>query len=257
MRTQSFDVAVVDEAGQLTEPGTLAATARAERFVLVGDHQQLPPVVAADDAADVLGTSLFERLIDDHPEASVRLEQQYRMAQRIQAFSSREFYDGDLRPASGAVAGQRLADLDGVEPDALPENLGDGVRFLDPDGTADGNTNTAEAERVGEAVDAYLAAGVTSADIGVIAPYRAQVATIDAEIPDSVTVDTVDRFQGSSKEVILVSFVATESLDSPIFEDYRRINVALTRAKKALVLVGDADALGTDPVYRRMVEWAS
>jgi DNA replication ATP-dependent helicase Dna2 len=71
-----------------------------------------------------------------------------------------------------------------------------------------------------------------------------------------VTVDTVDRFQGSSKEVIVVSFVATADLDGPIFEDYRRINVALTRAKKALVLVGDADALGTDAVYGRMVEWA-
>jgi DNA replication ATP-dependent helicase Dna2 len=257
MRTQSFDVAVVDEAGQLTEPGTLAATARADRFVLVGDHQQLPPVVAADDAADVLGTSLFERLIEANPDASVRLDQQYRMAQRIQAFSSREFYDGALQPASGAVAGQRLGDLDGVEPSRLPAELGDGVVFLDPDGTADGNTNPAEARRVGEAVDAYLAAGVAPPDIGVIAPYRAQVATIDAEIPDRVTVDTVDRFQGSSKEVILVSFVATETLDSPIFEDYRRINVALTRAKKALVLVGDADALGTDPVYRRMVEWAT
>jgi DNA replication ATP-dependent helicase Dna2 len=71
-----------------------------------------------------------------------------------------------------------------------------------------------------------------------------------------VTVDTVDRFQGSSQEVILVSFVATGSLDGPIFEDYRRLNVALTRAKRALVLVGDRSALETDPVYRRMVAWA-
>jgi DNA replication ATP-dependent helicase Dna2 len=66
----------------------------------------------------------------------------------------------------------------------------------------------------------------------------------------------VDRFQGSSKEVIVVSFVATEDLEGPIFEDYRRINVALTRAKKSLVLVGDAEALATDDVYGRMVEWS-
>ncbi len=72
-----------------------------------------------------------------------------------------------------------------------------------------------------------------------------------------MAVDTVDRFQGSSKEVIVVSFVATGSLEGPLFEDYRRINVALTRAKKALVLVGDRDALATDAVYGRMVEWAS
>jgi DNA replication ATP-dependent helicase Dna2 len=130
------------------------------------------------------------------------------------------------------------------------------VAFVDPDGTAHGNTNPEEAAAVVETVQAYLDAGVPAADIGVIAPYRAQVAEIGARAPDGVTVDTVDRFQGSSKEVIVVSFTATEGLDGPIFEDYRRINVALTRAKKALVLVGDADALATDPVYGRMVEWA-
>ena len=84
---------------------------------------------------------------------------------------------------------------------------------------------------------------------------RAQAAAIRRAVPD-VTIDTVDRFQGSAKEVIIVSFVATGDLDSPIFEDFRRVNVALTRAKKALVLVGDRDALATDERYARMVEWA-
>jgi Superfamily I DNA and RNA helicases and helicase subunits len=88
----------------------------------------------------------------------------------------------------------------------------------------------------------------------VIAPFRAQVAEISRRV--EVTVDTVDRFQGSSKEVIIVSFVATGGLDGPLFEDYRRINVALTRAKKGLVLVGDRDALSTEPFYERMLEWA-
>ena len=76
-------------------------------------------------------------------------------------------------------------------------------------------------------------------------------------LPEDVTVDTVDRFQGSSEEVVVVSFVATRDLDGPIFEDYRRINVALTRAKKALVLVGDETALRSEALYDRMVEWAS
>jgi DNA replication ATP-dependent helicase Dna2 len=261
MREQEFDVAIVDEAGQLTEPGTLGALNLADRFVLVGDHQQLPPVVQAegaldgDDVAD-LTRSLFERLIDDHSETSVLLDRQYRMSQRIQAFASHEFYDGQLRPATGDVAGQRIDDLDGVSLNALPEHLRGPVAFVDPDGTARGNTNPEEAAAVVETVRHYIDAGVAAEDIGVIAPYRAQVAEIGARAPDGVTVDTVDRFQGSSKEVIAVSFVATEDLDGPIFEDYRRINVALTRAKKALVLVGDADALATDPVYGRMVEWA-
>ncbi|WP_299270524.1 AAA domain-containing protein [Halorientalis sp.] len=261
MREQSFDVALVDEAGQLTEPATLAAVSLAEKSVLVGDHQQLPPVVqAADDdgdgAAAPLQTSLFERLIETHPEAGVMLDRQYRMSQRIQAFASQEFYDGQLRPATGEVAGQRVDDLAGVEIDALPSTLRDSVAFVDPDGQARGNTNPAEADAVVDTVQSYIDAGVPPAAIGVIAPYRAQVAEINKSAPAGVTVDTVDRFQGSSKAVVVVSFVATDSLDGPIFEDYRRINVALTRAKKALVLVADADTLGTDPVYRRMAEWA-
>ncbi|MDS0299204.1 AAA domain-containing protein [Halogeometricum sp. S1BR25-6] len=250
MREQSFDVALVDEASQLTEPGTLAAINLADRFVLVGDHQQLPPVVRAEND---LQKSLFERLVDRYPEASVMLDRQYRMSQRIQAFSSAEFYDGALRPAGGEVAAQRLSDL-GVAESALPEELRDPVAFVDPGGSRVGNTNPAEADRVAELVDAYAAAGVDPDDIGVIAPFRAQVAEISKRT--DVTVDTVDRFQGSSKEVILVSFVAAGGLDGPIFEDHRRINVALTRAKKALVLVGDADALASDPFYARMLDWA-
>ena len=252
LREEAFDVAVVDEAGQLTEPGTFLATTLADRFVLVGDHQQLPPVVRAEND---LQRSLFERLVERYPEASVLLDRQYRMSQRIQFFSSREFYDGALRPANAAVAGRRLGDLDGVTPDALPAELRDPVSFVDPGGTATGNTNAAEADRVADVVGSFLDAGVDPDDVGVIAPFRAQVAEISRRIPD-VAVDTVDRFQGSAKEIIVVSFVATGELSSPIFEDYRRINVALTRAKRALVLVGDRDALRSDPFYTRMLEWA-
>jgi DNA replication ATP-dependent helicase Dna2 len=258
MREQAFDVAVVDEAGQLTEPGTYLATERADRFVLVGDHQQLPPVVQSEPPADGadLSRSLFERLIEAHPEAGVMLDRQYRMAQRIQFFSSSEFYDGRLRPANGEVASQRLGDLPGVDPAGLPARLRDQVAFVDPGGTQDGNRNVAEAETVVETVRSFLEAGVDPGDVGVIAPFRAQVAEISRRAPEGVAVDTVDRFQGSSKEVIVVSFVATGDLDGPIFEDHRRMNVALTRAKKALVLVGDSDALGGRGFYSRLLEWA-
>ena len=253
LKQQQFDVAVVDEAGQLTEPGTFLAANLADRFVLVGDHEQLPPVVRAEND---LQESLFERLIETYPEAGVMLDRQYRMSQRVQYFSSEEFYHGQLRPATGEVAAQRLEDLPGVDADALPPELRDPVSFVDPDGTADGNTNPVEADRVAEAVQSFLDAGVDREDVGVIAPFRAQVAEISRRLPE-VTVDTVDRFQGSSKEVIVLSFVATGDLESPIFEDHRRVNVALTRAKKALVLVGDAEALRTVPFYERMLRWAA
>ncbi|QKY20247.1 AAA family ATPase [Halolamina sp. CBA1230] len=284
MREEAFDVALVDEASQLTEPATLAAINLAERFVLVGDHEQLPPVVqaeggekwtegfgspaaadggtaAAENAAGDdrtprldLSTSLFERLHDLAPEASVLLDRQYRMAQRIQAFPSREFYDGALRPANGEVAAQRIGDLPGIDTGALPETLRDPVAFVDPEGEREGNTNPAEADRVAEIVEQFVAAGVDEDDIGVIAPFRAQVAEISRRV--DTTVDTVDRFQGSSEEVIIVSFVATGELSGPIYDDPRRMNVALTRAKKSLVLVGDPGALASDPFYERMLDWA-
>jgi len=252
LREADFDVAVVDEASQLTEPGTLAAINLADRFVLVGDHQQLPPVVQSGD--DRLATSLFERLHDAHPDAAVMLDRQYRMSQRIQAFASAEFYDGALRPATPEVAGGTLGDLPDVDGETLVSELRQGVRFVDPDGHREGNANPVEADRVAEVVEEYLDAGVDPGDIVVIAPFRAQVAEISRRV--DVAVDTVDRFQGSSAEVVVVSFVATEDLDGPIFEDTRRVNVALTRAKKALVLVGDAGALGSDPFYARMLDWA-
>ena len=266
LRTCAFDVALVDEASQLTEPGTLAAITLADRFVLVGDHHQLPPVVrTAGPLADVpeaspvdgdLSRSLFERLVERYPDASVLLDRQYRMAQRIQAFSSRAHYDGQLRPATPEVAGRSLADLDGVDPAALPDGLDDRVVFRAVEGTPDAHTDAEEAAAVARLVEGLVDAGVDPEDVGVIAPFRAQVATIAPRVPEAVAVDTVDRFQGSAKEVVVVSFVATGELEGPIFEDERRINVALTRAKRLLVLVGDPAALADESHYARMLEWA-
>ncbi|SEW09431.1 AAA domain-containing protein [Natrinema salifodinae] len=253
MKEQAFDVALVDEAAQLTEPGTHAAINLADRFVLVGDHEQLPPVVRAEND---LTESLFERLVERHPEAGVMLDRQYRMNQRIQFFSSTEFYDGQLRPAAPEVAARTLDDLEGVSRDALPDSVRNPVSFVDVEGDRSRYTDSREAARITELVEAYEAAGLDRSEIGVIAPFRAQVSEISKHVPDDVAVDTVDRFQGSSQEVIIVSFTATGSLEGPIFEDYRRINVALTRPKRALVLVGDSRALRTDPVYERMLEWA-
>lgn len=263
LREQRFDVALVDEASQLTEPATLAAINRADRFVLVGDHHQLPPVVQSagekrEREAD-LSRSLFERLIGEHPEAGVMLDRQYRMAQRIQAFSSNEFYDGELRPATGEIAAQRIRDLDGVSAETLPEELQNPVAFIEVSGDRAAHTDSEEATEIKELVERFVESGVAPEKIGVIAPFRAQVATISRQVREGVAVDTVDRFQGSSKEVILVSFVAStpDDLEGPIFEDHRRLNVALTRAKKSLVLVGAPTALEADPLYARMVAWAS
>jgi len=203
MREQSFDCAVVDEASQLTEPATLAAVNLASRFVLVGDHEQLPPVSAAE------APSMFERLADEHPDAAVTLRQQYRMAQRIQAFSSKEFYDGALYPANPDVASRSL---DGIaEP---TEDYADPVTFVPVSGDERDNVNRAEASEVERVHAELVEAGVPPTEIAVVAPFRAQVAEIGRRLPDETPVDTVDRFQGSSEEVVVVSFVASEDLDS-------------------------------------------
>jgi len=251
MRECDFDVAVVDEASQLAEPDALAAINRADRFALVGDHRQLPPVVRAEND---LATSLFERLIEEHPDAAVALDRQYRMGQAIQAFPSREFYDGRLRPATSEVAGRRIDDL--LRGGELPPELRSPVSFHHVDGDGARHTDVREAERIEEIVAAYEAAGLAREDIGVIAPFRAQVAEIDRRLPEEVPVDTVDRFQGSSQEAIVVSFVASGDLSGPLFEDERRLNVALTRAKRTLVLVGDREALESRDLYARMIGWA-
>lgn len=245
-REQEFDYAVVDEASQLTEPATLAATNLADTFTLVGDHEQLPPVSASE------APSMFERLAEDHPEAAVTLNRQYRMAQRIQAFPSKEFYDGELLPADAEVARRSLDEI--ADP---PEELEETVTFVKVNGQQRGNANKDEARRVEEIVEELLSSGADESDIAVIAPFRAQVAEIGRRVPEGVAVDTVDRFQGSSEEVVILSFVATGSLDSPIFEDPRRLNVALTRAKRSLVLVGDPDALESDSFYSRVFDWAT
>jgi DNA replication ATP-dependent helicase Dna2 len=245
VREGEFDYAVVDEASQLTEPATLAAVNLAETFVLVGDHEQLPPVSATDSP------SMFERLADEHPEAAVTLRRQYRMAQRIQAFSSKEFYDGALFPADAEVARRSL---DGIaEP---PDDFADPVTFVPVEGEESGNVNRTEAEAVERVYKKLIDAGVSSEDVAVIAPFRAQVAEISRRLPEGVAVDTVDRFQGSSEEVVVVSFVASDNLDSPVFKDPRRLNVALTRAKRALVLIGNPDALRTDAFCSRLLDWA-
>ncbi|MDZ7689360.1 MAG: AAA domain-containing protein [Halobacteriales archaeon] len=244
-REQKFDYAVVDEASQLTEPATLSAVNLAETFVLVGDHEQLPPVSKTE------APSLFERLAEEHPDSAVTLRQQYRMAQRIQAFSSKEFYDGALFPADADVARRSLSDV--VEP---PDGFFDPVTFVPVEGEENGNVNRAEAEAVETVHEELVGAGVSSDDIAVIAPFRAQVAEISRRLPDEVAVDTVDRFQGSSEEVVIVSFVASDDLNSPVFDDPRRLNVALTRAKRSLVLVGNPDALRTDEFCSRLLDWA-
>jgi DNA replication ATP-dependent helicase Dna2 len=265
-----FDVAVIDEATQLTEPLTLGAVLQARRFVLVGDARQLPPVIAADEARTPyvaprlseldrslglggLEWTLFERLAGRVPEAALAV--QYRMCAELQELSNRLYYRGVLRPAPSAAhrrlafSSVALSQLEArvrarLEPERplVWETLAAGVT---------GRLNPAEVTAVAETVAglAQLWPAERLRDIGVISPFRMQCHAIRTalaerlgpEVAARVEVDTVERFQGREKEVMLVSLVV--STWSDFVMDDRRLNVAFTRARSKLVVFGPAQLL--------------
>jgi len=258
-----FDLLVIDEACQTTEPGCWPPLLRCGRVVLAGDHCQLPPTVVSREAArQGFGVSLLERLIGLYGDrVTRRLDVQYRMNAAVMAFSSAEFYDGTLI-ADASVAGHRLCELPGVRPEALTEAP---VSFIDTAGAGydeerepDGESrlNPREAALVGRKVRALLAAGVRPEDVAVIAPYAAQVRRLRELLPVSgLEIDSVDGFQGREKEAVVLSLVRSNAENEIGFlADVRRTNVALTRARRALIVVGDSATLSVLPFYRRLFE---
>ena len=276
-----FDVAVIDEATQSTEPSSLIAVLKAERFIMAGDHKQLPPTVLSEEAAKKgLRKSMFERLLEMHGDkVRAMLRVQYRMNEEIAAFPNREFYEGKIQTAEG-VKGRCLCDLlspdflllrgkkqNAKEKEALAKIVLDckPILFLDTAGlfkerTRKGSTskeNRGEAFLVSEIVKILLNAGIRPEDIGVISPYDDQVSLLRRLLPfASLEIKSVDGFQGREKEVVVVSFVrSNEERDIGFLNDLRRLNVSLTRAKRKLILVGDAHTLESNPCYRRLIHF--
>jgi superfamily I DNA and/or RNA helicase len=261
---RQFDLAVIDEACQSTEPGCWLPVLRCQRLVLAGDHCQLPPTVISDEAArEGFAVSLLERLIAlDAPGLSRRLIIQYRMHEQIMEFSSREFYDGSL-VADDAVRRHELTGLPGVAASELTQKP---LEFVDtagasydeqeePDG--DSRWNEQEATLVARFVRALLDAAIPAADIGVISPYAAQVRHLREKMAlPGLEIDTVDGFQGREKEVIVVSLVRSNPHGEIGFlADVRRMNVALTRARRKLIVVGDSATIAHHPFYKRWLEF--
>lgn len=259
-----FDWVVVDEACQCTESSVWQAVQRGDRLVLAGDHCQLPPTVLSDEAAaEGMRDSLMQRLIEREGDAVFRrLTVQYRMHQSIMEFSSNEFYDGSLL-ADASVAGHGLQDLEGVAPSTLSEEpvlfvdtAGAGMdEQLEPDGES--KLNPGEARVVLHFVRELLDAGVSADQIAVIAPYAAQVRLLRNRMElRELEIDTVDGFQGREKEVILITLTRSNDRGEIGFlGDTRRTNVALTRAKRKLIVIGDSATLGGNEFYARMLEY--
>ena len=263
-----FDVAVIDEGSQQIEPSTLIPIMKADKFYIAGDHKQLPPTILSEEAKELENT-LFENLIKTYPNLSIMLEIQYRMNEKIMNFPNQEFYNGLLKPAA-SVKSHTLADLKVKKPEKFKEILDpeEPLSFIDTSGSnafefqPEGSTsyeNHIEAHLALKLVEELLKMGINKRDIGIITPYAAQVKLLKQLLLEKnlkIEVNSVDGFQGREKEVILISFVRSNNTGEIGFlNDLRRLNVAITRAKRKLICIGNAKTLSHHPTYQRFIEY--
>ncbi|MBL0740185.1 AAA domain-containing protein [Chryseolinea lacunae] len=268
LRGKKFRTVFIDEAGQALEPACWVPILRSHRVVLAGDHQQLPPTIKSNEAAKQgLAQTLFEKGMTRQPHTTTMLTVQYRMHEAIMKFSSAYFYRDEL-----------VAD-DSVKHTLLRPNQSP-VEFIDTAGCGyteaqDKETlsrfNEEEArlllrqvealvEEIG--TDVWLDQGIT---MGIITPYRAQVdyfqklaeaSAILEPLHRLVAINTVDAFQGQERDVIAISFVrSNDKSEVGFLGDIRRTNVAMTRARKKLIMIGDSATLGAHPFYLELIEY--
>jgi hypothetical protein len=267
LEEQSFDRVILDEATQAPDPIALVGLRKASKVVLAGDPKQLPPTVLSDQALQLgLGVTLFERLLEHDPSLSTLLRVQHRMHEALMRFPSEMSYGGAL-VAAPEVAHAVLTDDKSVRPDALREGpfvlLDTAGRGWDERRT-DGDPSTGnplQAERTALEVRRLLSRGVVARDIGVITPYQAQVRllrdALEELLEQGLEVSSVDGFQGREKLVIVVDLVRSNDEGSLGFlQDIRRMNVALTRAKRWLMVIGDGALLARHAYYKALLTHA-
>ncbi len=251
-----FDVAIIDEASQATIPSVLIPIAKAHRFILAGDHKQLPPTIISDRAG-ALSKTLFEELIRMYPFKSQLLDIQYRMNSLLMKFPNEEFYNNGLKSDS-SVDDINIRDILDSHQDE------EALLFIDTSNILDNRErhlkdsksiiNEIEAEIAIRIADDYLNDGVGEEDIGIISPYADQVKIIQENTP--IEVKTVDGFQGREKEIIIISTVrSNDNGNIGFLSDLRRLNVAITRAKRKLIIIGNIDTLITNPTYERLIKF--
>ncbi|MCX5746786.1 MAG: AAA domain-containing protein [Proteobacteria bacterium] len=276
VRDTTFDCVIVDEATQAPDPLLLIALGRARVAVLAGDPHQLGPVVTGGAQIEAtLGTTIFERLVA-RTEVTM-LEQQHRMHAQIMTFPSRSMYGGKL-VASPLVEAHTLEDL-GVRPDPLrplPIVLIDtaGKDWLEertdfdaagslssPTAYFDPSTfNVGNAERIAAEARRLMSRGLAPTDLAIITAYSAQARRIRellrVERAAGLEIGTVDGFQGREKEAVLVDLVrSNERGEIGFLANVRRMNVALTRARRFLLVIADSATLGTHPYYAQLLAY--
>lgn len=268
---QHYSTLFIDEAAQALEPACWIAIRRANRVILAGDHCQLPPTVKSIAALKAgLGKTLMERIVDSKPEVVTLLDTQYRMNEEIMRFSSSWFYDGKVKAAPITVH-RGILDYDTpIEwvDDVANDDETVGETFV---GETFGRINKVEARQVMELLQSYFEKiGKQrildeSIDVGIISPYRAQVQYLRHLIKKEtffkpfrhlLSVNTVDGFQGQERDIIIVSLVRSNN-DGQIgfLRDLRRMNVAMTRARSKLIIIGDHETLAHHEFYKKLYEY--
>ena len=259
-----FDLLVIDEACQSVEPGCWIPLQRCDRVVLAGDHCQLPPTILSRQAAkEGFDISLMQREINLWQEAVTRmLDVQYRMHDDIMQFSSQHFYDEQLT-GHESVKQHLLAGLPDVKANELTESP---ALFIDTAGAgwdeeqeAEGLSrfNRNEAELIRTYTDQLIQSGLDASDIAIIAPYAAQARWLRRNNShENLEIDTVDGFQGREKEAVLITLVRSNSKGEIGFlGESRRMNVALTRARRKLIIIGDSATVGSDPFFNDLIDY--
>ena len=263
MAGQRFPTLFIDEAAQAMEAACWIAIRRAGRVILAGDHLQLPPTVKSPEAVrGGLGKTLMETIVENHPGAVTLLKVQYRMSEKIMRFPSVKFYGGMVESAP-EVAHRGILDMD--TPMEWIDTAGSGTReeFV---GETFGRTNHHEARIAVEAMEKLLQkVGLArfreeGIDVGIISPYRAQVqlirrlagrSSVLKAVKGSISAGTVDSFQGQERDVVIVSAVrSNEKGEIGFLRDLRRMNVAITRARMKLIIIGDSGTLCRHGFYR-------
>ncbi len=268
LRGKKFGTAFIDEAAQALEPATWIPLLRCERAILAGDHFQLPPTIKSADAArQGLSRTLFEKGIEKHPDRSFMLTVQYRMHEDIMTFPSLYFYNNKL---SAHESVRRHTLPVSIQPVEFIDTAGCGFEEIqDPETLSRYNPEEAQLvirvveDLINEInIDQWADAAFTMA---VITPYRSQVdelkkladaSAVFEPIRKKISIDTVDAFQGQERDIIVISFVRSNNNGEVGFlGDIRRTNVAMTRARKKLILIGDSATLGSHPFYLELLEF--
>ncbi|HAL81538.1 MAG TPA: IGHMBP2 family helicase [Mucilaginibacter sp.] len=267
IRNLKFGTVVIDEAGQALEPACWIPIVKAQKVVLAGDHCQLSPTIKSDEAARKgLSTTLIEKCISLYPEAVTLLDEQYRMHHAIMAYSSRVFYNNALK-AHTSVANHLL--FTGDLPMVFIDTAGCGFDEK-PAGTSVANPEEAAfLFRYLEKLAATLEGHYSSTDfpsIAVVSPYREQIRLLKEQLlqtpslqvyDDLISVNTIDSFQGQERDLVLIGLTRSNSEGVIGFlADIRRMNVAMTRARKKLVIIGDSATLSRLPFYAEMITYA-